>query len=268
MLPNNTIWWLSTNGQKIWIESKDLEQDKFKEKGYNIKRDTIFHTGQAVGELTTSRLESRKRKDAWIVKVESVIDIYPELVEEIRKKEIENKKKKRDQTSKNARRAVPKAFITREAPKKESTKTDNMPDRNVETKDVDTLGDTNIYKYMNMSKDVNVPKAENVSKDDSVSKDTIDHDSDKEPRRIKEPKKDSFDVNGPYVSWIKEEVEKSPDGIKMSFPSIKEKMGGEFMNMHDLRIFFGLQKILLNVGIKVEQGYKAREHAIVMKKIS
>ena len=262
MLPNNTIWWLSTNGQKIWIESKDLEQDKFKEKGYNVKRDTIFHTGQAVGELTTSRLESRKRKDAWIVKVESVIDIYPELVEEIHKKEVENKKKKRDLTSKNVRRAVPKAFIAREVPKKEPAKTDSVPDKNVEIKDVDKLKDTNAYKYVNTSKDINAIKDENVSKD------TMDHDSDKEPRNIKEPKKDSFDVNDPYVLWIKEEVEKSPDGIKMSFPSIKEKMGDEFMNMHDLRIFFGLQKILSNVGIKVEQGYKAREHAIVMKKIS
>lgn len=227
MLPNNTIWWLSTNGQKIWIETKDLEKNKFEEKGYNIKHDTIFHAGQAVGELTTSRLESRKRKDAWIVKVESVMDIYPELSEEIKRKEIEIKKKKKELASKNRKRPVPKAFVFKEEPKNEATKVDNTETGNIETK--------------------NIGKFEHVYD--------------------KEPKRDSFDINGPYVSWIKEEVEKSANGITISFPSIKEKMGGEFMTMHDLRIFFGLQKILSNIGIKVEQGYKEKQHAIVMKKI-
>lgn len=230
MLPNNTIWWLSTNGQKIWIESKDLEQDKFKEKGYNIKRDIIFHIGQAVGELTTSRLESRKRKEAWIVKVDSVIDIYPELIEEIQKKEVENKKKRKESASKNRKNSPPRAFVVREEPKKETTKIDNVETVKTEIKDAGT------------------------------SKDDTEHEDNKEPQR------DIFDVNSPYVSWIKDEVEKSADGITISFPSLKEKMGGEFMNMHDLRIFFGLQKILSSIGIKVEQGYKAREHAVVMKK--
>lgn len=228
MLPNNTIWWLSTNGQKIWIESKDLELDKFKEKGYNIKSDIIFHTGKAVGELTTSRLESRKRKDAWILKVESVIDIYPELTEEIQKKDAENKKKRKELASKNRRRPIPKAFITKEEPKREQSNANNAEAENIESKNIGTF-----EQIVN-----------------------------------KEQRKDSFDINSPYVSWIKEEVEKSADGITMSFPSIKEKMGGEFMTMHNLRIFFGLQKILSGIGIKVEQGYKAREHAIIMKKIS
>jgi len=228
MLSNNTIWWLSTNGQKICIESKDLELDKFKEKGYNIKHDTIFHAGQAVGELTTSRLESRKRKDAWILKVESVIDIYPELSDEIQKKDAENKKKRKELASKNRRRPIPKIFITKEEPKMEQSKTNNSEDGNIETKNIGTF-----EQIVN-----------------------------------KEQRKDSFDINSPYVSWIKEEVEKNADGITMSFPSIKEKMGGEFMTMHNLRIFFGLQKILSSIGIKVEQGYKAREHAIIMKKIS
>lgn len=224
MLPNNTIWWLSTNGQKIWIESKDLELDKFKEKGYNIKHDTIFHTGKAVGELTTSRLESRKRKDAWILKVESVIDIYPELSEDIQKKDAENKKKKKELASKNRRRPIPKAFVVKEEPKKEQPKTNDV-ETDIETKNIGAFEQTN-----------------------------------------KEPKRDSFDINSPYVSWIKDEVEKNTNGLTISFPSIKEKMGGEFLDMHNLRIFFGLQKILSNIGIKVEQGYKNREHAIVMKK--
>jgi hypothetical protein len=225
MLPNNTIWWLSTNGQKIWIESKDLEQDKFKKKGYNIKHDTIFHTGQAVGELTTSRLESRKRKDAWILKVESVLEIYPELSEEIEKKDAENKKKRKELASKNRKRPVPKAY---EEKKKEQPKINNEPE-NIETRNIGTF-----EQIVN-----------------------------------KEQRRDSFDVNSPYVSWIKDEIGKSADGeIILSFPTIKERMGSEFMSMHDLRIFFGLQKILSNIGIQVEQGYKAREHAIVMRKIS
>jgi hypothetical protein len=243
MLPNNTIWWLSTNGQKIWIESKDLELNKFKEKGYNIKRDLILHTGQAVGELTSSRLESRKRKDAWIVKVESAIDIYPELMQEIKKKEIEIKKKKKELASKN-RRNSKQRIVTREVPKEQPVRSDGAKENPEEPK----------------KSPEDEPKK---SPEDEPKKSPED-----EPKKIVEPKRDSFDANSPYVSWIKDEIEKSADGITISFPSIKEKMGGEFMSMHDLRIFFGLQKILSSVGIKVEQGYKAREHAIVMKKIS
>lgn len=238
MLPNNTIWWLSTNGQKIWIESRDLEQDKFKEKGYSIKSDIISYTGKPVGELTTSRLESRKRKDAWIVKVESVLDIYPELVEEIKKKEVENKKKKKEATSKNRKSAIPKPFVTKEEPKKDLVTTNNMQPENIEVRSVDTF------------------------------KDTTSHGNIVEHGKDEKPKIDTFDVNSPYVSLIKDEVEKSIDGVSMTFPAIKAKMGGEFLNMHDLRIFYGLQKILSNVGIKVEQGYKERRHAIIMKKIS
>ena len=246
MLPNNTIWWLSTNGQKIWIESKDLEQDKFKEKGYSVKSDIISYTGKPVGELTTSRLESRKRKDAWILKVESVLDIYPELVEEIKQKEIENKKKKKDAASKNRKCAVPKPFIIKEEPKREFAKTNNVPSENIEIKNADT------FKYVNISKDAN------ISKDVIIHSDTF---------KDEKPKIDTFDVNSPYVSLIKDEVEKSADGVTMTFPAIKAKMGGEFLNMHDLRIFYGLQKILSDVGIKVEQGYKERRHAVIMKKM-
>lgn len=232
-LPNNTIWWLSTNGQKIWIESKELEIHKFKEKGYSVKQDTIVRAGQSVGDLTTSRLESRKRKDAWILKVESAIDVYPELVEDIKKKDIENKKKKKESTSKNRKYVVPKALITRMEPNKEPTKADNVNTTSAETKNVESFNDTVEYR-----------------------------DNDK-------PKKDCFDINSPYVSWIKDEVAKGVDGkIIVPFPILKEKMGGEFVNMHNLRIFFGLQKILSSVGIKVEQGYRAREHAVVMKKTS
>lgn len=230
MLPNNTIWWLSTNGQKIWIESKDLEKDKFKEKGYNVKRDTILHTGQAVGELTTSRLETRKRMDAWIVKVESVIDIYPELIEEIQKKDAENKKKRRELASKNRKRPAAKTFVIKEEPKKETPKTNDTEAENIETKNIGTSEQV-------ANKEIN-----------------------------KEQRRDSFDVNSHYMTWIKDEVEKNTNGITISYPTMKEKMGGEFINMHDLRIFFGLQKILSSIGIKVEQGYKNREHAIIMKK--
>jgi len=71
------------------------------------------------------------------------------------------------------------------------------------------------------------------------------------------------------VSLIKDEVEKSEAGkVILQYGTQKEKMGGEFLEMHDLRVFYGLKKILLNVGISVEQGRIKNEHAVIMKKMS
>ena len=98
-LPNDTVWWLSKDGSKIWIESKDLEQDKFRDKNYSIERDIIFYARKDVGELAASRLDSRKGEDAWAIKLQAITDIYPELLEEINRKEIEENKKKRTKTS-------------------------------------------------------------------------------------------------------------------------------------------------------------------------
>ena len=82
-LPNNTVWWLSSDGKKIWIESECLEQEKFKEKRYNIANDMIFYSRKEMGELTTSRLNSRRHKESWVIKLDAILDIYPELLEEI-----------------------------------------------------------------------------------------------------------------------------------------------------------------------------------------
>ncbi len=227
-LPNNTIWWLSTDGQKVWIESEDIEQDKFKEKGYNVKGDIIYHAGQVIGELTGSRLNSRKRKDAWIIKVASVTDIYPELIEEIKKKDLEDKKKRKESASKNKKSVTQKNFARSTNVISEGVKKDQLVDK--------------------------------ISKNDG--------EDNKEYIVNKESKKDCFDVNSPYVSWLKEEVEKSIDGkVMLSFPTLKEKMGGDFLNMHDLRIFFGLKKILSDIGIVAEQGRTKKEHVVILKKV-
>jgi hypothetical protein len=178
--------------------------------------------------------------------MESVLDIYPELVEEIKKKDAENKKKRKELASKNRKGVIPKKFVAKEEQKKEPTKIDDAKIAKPEIKNADTFKD--VGKFRDTHVDV------------GTSEDIVEHENSKEQQRA------TFDINDPYVSWIKEEVEKSAEGITMSFPSIKEKMGGEFTGMHDLRIFYGLQKILLNIGIKVEHGYKARDHAIVMKK--
>lgn len=208
-LPNNTVWWLSRDGQKIWIESRDLEQHKFKEKGYNIVHGRIFYKRKDVGELTTSRLDSRINKDAWIIKLEAILDIYPELIEDIERKKIEEKKKKKS------------------APIKEIKK--------VATKKIEIIEE---YK-----KDV------------------------EEPRKDKEPVKDYFDINRPYVAYIKDEIDKNNGKLIISYKNLKEKMGEEFLNMHDIRIYLGLKKILSKIGIVVESISIKGKNIIIMKKI-
>ncbi len=239
ILSNNTVWWLSTDGQKIWIESKDIEQDKFKEKGYNVKEDIIYRAGDIVGELTASRLNSRKKKDAWVVKLAYATDVYPELIEEIKKKDAEDKKKKRGSSSKNRNNIYQK----------------NIYQKNTYQRNNATIEEPKKDQYKNGIM-LTVEKETNISIGQTGNKD------------VKEPKKDCFDINGPYVPWIKDEVEKSVDGkVMISYNNIKEKMGGDFLNMHDLRIFFGLKKILSDVGISVEQGRTKKEHVVIFKKL-
>ncbi len=98
-LSNNTVWWISKDGKKVWIESKDLEEQKFSQKGYSIIKDRIFSSKprKQVGELTGSRLERRLYKDSWLIALSAFLDIYPELIEEIGNKSIEEKKKKVNQ---------------------------------------------------------------------------------------------------------------------------------------------------------------------------
>jgi hypothetical protein len=212
-LPNNTIWWLSTNGQKIWIESKDLEQDKFKEKGYRVTNDRIFHTTMDIGELTTSRLQSRRHKDAWIIKLGAVLDVYPELIEEIKRKEIEEKNKKRT-------RIVKKAY---------------------------RIGTTREEHHND-----DIIEGNNAEPDNNQNNDHTNY----------------FDIDRPYVTWIKDEIDKSEKGeIIISLKELKNKMGEEFEEMNDFRIFFGLNKILSNIGIKVEWIGVKREIMVTIRRI-
>lgn len=205
-LPNNTVWWLSRDGKKIWIESSDLEHDKFQKKGYNIAHGRIFYKGKDVGELATSRLDRRIREDAWIIKLEAILNIYPELVEDIEKKKIEEKKKKKL------------------APTKEKKKT------NIEAK-------KEIVEFK------------------------------EGPKKDKEPVRNYFDINRPYVAWIKNEIDKNNGKLIISSKNLKEKMGDEFLNMHDIRICLGLKKILSNIGITVELTSIKGESVIIMNKI-
>lgn len=224
-LPNNTVWWLSTNGKKIWIEDKDLEQEKFKEKGYNIINDRIlyaqkekFYSAEEAGELTTSRLESRKRKDAWIINIDVMLNAYPELIEEIKRKDIEEKKKKKIRPSKD-RREVRKEFKV----------------------------DKEVYS------------AREEQKDEIIERDNAES--------VGKPVGNYFDVNRPYITWIKDEIDKSEKGeMIISFKDLKSKMGEEFEKMDDFRIFFGLNKILPDIGMILESKIIKRESMAMIKK--
>jgi len=219
-LQNDTIWWLSTDGQKIWIESKDLEKEKFKEKGYSTTEDRIFSASREIGELSTSRLESRKRKEAWIIKIEAMLHVYPELTEEIKRKEIEEKKKKRTG-------ALRKKEIKRTYP----VKTDYIAKEN---------------------------RDETIEEKDHI-----------EPEKIPDnkPVQDFFSTDRPYVTWIKDEVDKSKIGeLIISFKDLKSRMGVEFEEMDNFRIFFGLNKVLPSVGLTLQSRIIKRENMAIIRK--
>src|SRR3990167_1772194 len=114
-LPNNTVWWISKDGKKVWIESNQLENQKFIDKGYDIIKDRIFNPKikKQVGELAGSRLERRLYKDSWIVTLDTFLDIYPDLLSEIGNKSIEEKKKKR-QTKSVTKSKTPKTLSQKE----------------------------------------------------------------------------------------------------------------------------------------------------------
>lgn len=78
-LPNNTVWWISRDGKKVWIESRELENQKFIDKEYDIEKDRIFASKpkRQIGELTGSRLEGRLYKDSWRITLDAFLDIYP-----------------------------------------------------------------------------------------------------------------------------------------------------------------------------------------------
>ena len=219
-LPNDTIWWLSRDGQKIWIESKDLEQEKFKEKGYNVNEDRIFSPAREIGELTVSRLESRKSKQAWIIKIEAMLHVYPELGEEIKRKEIEEKKKKRTGTLRK-----------KEVKKTYPVKTDYIAKEN---------------------RDETIEEKENIE-------------SEKVPDN--KPVQDFFSTDRPYVTWIKDEVDKRKIGeLIISFKDLKSKMGEEFEEMDNFRIFFGLNKVLPKVGLTLQSRIIKKENTAIIRK--
>jgi len=229
-LSNGTIWWLSTNGQKIWIESKDLEKEKFKEKGYRTTDDRIFYLTNEMGELTTSRLESRKRKDAWIIKVDAMLDVYPELITEIKTKEIEEKKKKRESVSSRNKREIRREF---KAPSMENK--DNITESN------DTV----------------------IKSDESI----IESNEEGSNNIPKKPVGDYFSIDRPYITWIKDEIDKSEKGeMIISYKDLKSKMGEEFEEMDNFRIFYGLNKVLPTIGMILESKYVKRQSMAVIKK--
>ncbi len=229
-LPNNTVWWISTDGKKVWIESNQLENQKFIDKGYNITKDIIFNhkIKRQVGELTGSRLERRLYKDSWIVALNTFLDIYPDLISEIGNKSIEENKKKR-QTKSVTKSKTPKIL----------------------PKEIDKEG---TYKYKdNVQGDVNRK---------------LGQEREQEKKEEKIIEKSYFDLTYQYVEWIKGKIDKSPNGeLKILSDDMKEKMGEEYLNMHTMRIYFGLQKILPGIGIDVELGKLKGKSALIMKKI-
>ena len=82
-----------------------------------------------------------------------------------------------------------------------------------------------------------------------------------------ENKKSYFDITYPYVEWIKGEIDKSPDGeLKILSDDMKEKMGKEYINMHIMRIYLGLNKVLSEIGINVKLGQIKGKSALIMKR--
>lgn len=59
------------------------------------------------------------------------------------------------------------------------------------------------------------------------------------------------------IPWIKEEIEKSPDGmIRVKNEDIRKEMGGEFVKKNDTSVYWGLKYCLFQEGIVVETGTK------------
>lgn len=234
-LPNNTVWWISKDGKKVWIESKELENQKFIDKGYDIEKDRIFGSKprRQVGELTGSRLERRLYKDSWIVTLNAFLDIYPDLVSEIDNKSIEENKKKRQTKSKT-----------------ESKTSKKLPQIEIEKEKIDK---------------------EEIDKDKEKGQEDVNkklgQKGEQEKKEEKKIERSYFDIAYPYVEWIKGEIDKSPDGeLKILSDDMKEKMGKEYLNMHDMRIYFGLKKVLPGIGIDVELGKLKGKSALIMKK--
>ena len=227
-LPNNTVWWISTDGKKVWIESKELENKKFVDKGYGIVKDRIFNhrIGKQVGELTGSRLERRLYKDSWIVALDTFLDIYPDLLSEIGNKSIEEKKKKRQ--TRSTTKSTMKSKMSK-IPHKETEK---------DKEEIGHLGEK------------------------------LGQEREQEKKEEKIIERSYFDIEYPYVEWIKGEINKNPNGeLKILSDDMKEKMGKEYLNMHTMRIYFGLKKILPEIGIDVELGKLKGKSALTMKKI-
>ncbi len=224
-LPNNTVWWISKDGKKVWIESGELEKQKFSEKGYNVVKDRIFSSKikKQVGELASSRLERRLYKAAWIITLNTLLDVYPNLVSEIEKKTIEerNKTLKKKQTKSPSKKLL------------EENKIENKIDKENEIEN----------KIEEKGQKLNGGQEE----------------------KKKISNKSYFDIKCPYVEWIKGEVNKNPE-LKILSENMKEKMGEEYLNMHDIRIYFGLKKILTEIGINIELGKFKGKSLLIMKK--
>lgn len=262
-LPNDTIWWLSKDGLKIWIESRDLEIKKFTEKSYNINYDRLYkeRVGE-VGELTSSRLESRKWKKAWVIKLGPMIDIYPELMEEINRQTIEEKKRKKTVT-RPAKRGIKPNKVIDNKPKIEITEPQiESPEHKIEIANpkIEIVDSKIEVTECNAEVAVTDCKQETIENSENVA----------ESKAVKEFKKetarDFFDKNRPYVAWLKDEIDKNGK-LTITYKKLKEKMGEEFVKMPDLRIQYGLKKVLSNIGIKVDPGMLQKESALVMERV-
>ena len=248
-LPNDAIWWLSKDGLKIWIESKDLELKKFTDKTYNIRYDRLYkeRVGE-VGELTSSRLQSRKWKKAWVIKLGPMIDVYPELAEEINRQTIEEKKRKKTVT-RSTRKGIKQNNFIDNKPKIEVVEhKEEVADHKIEVTECKT------------------EIANTECKQDTVenSEEVVENKVVKEFK--KEQKRDFFDINRPYVKLLKDEINKNGK-LTITYKNLKEKMGEEFLTMPDMRIQYGLKKVMSSIGIDVYPGVLQKESALVMEKI-
>lgn len=251
-LSNDTVWWLSTDGKKIWIESENLDQERFKDKGYNVTHGRIFRARKEAGELATSRLDSRRRKDAWVIKLEAMIDVYPELLEEINRKELEDNKKKKTRSVSNGRKEIKKDDVAEDIKK--------------DIRDLGVDEDLNItISKEDIKKDI---ITEDIKKDIITEEKNIVDPDNKEIAKRKAPVREYFGNDTPYLSWINDEIGKSENGrIVILLKDLKEKMGSDFVAMQDMRIYFGLKKVLANIGATIDLKNSKGNSIAVIKKI-
>ena len=70
-----------------------------------------------------------------------------------------------------------------------------------------------------------------------------------------------------HVSWIKDQIESSKDGvIRIKTTDMGSEMGGEFAKKNPTSLYWGLKYVLFNEGIVVDTGtHKSGDKLLIMR---